>query len=215
MNKRDVARTFVTQAAMSAEVSYSRVVCVPGSQGVWEGRPRSKFRVDLQNALCLQCKTSFIQLSPVYQASACAVRQQLFEQCLSKARSSKLVVTGHSEGGARVLQALCNPRIAAKIASVILVSPAYALRSVGAVDVKKAVLCAQQADIQILVLDTEHGWGGEQQRYQWPLTRGILCQAIDTTPNWDRILLQESWHSLRRGAGDRAVAAVVSWLQRQ
>lgn len=194
-------------------VSYPRLLLIPGSSGVWSGRPPSSFRIDLQAHLETLLQTHSLRLPSPYSALACSARQENVEHVIATARHPAQIWVGHSEGGARLLHALRNPQAASRLQALVLISPAYAIRSVGAVDVDAAIATLKKHNVRVLLVNTEHGFAGSDAQYKWPGTRGKLAKAMRLNPNWHSTVVEQSYHSLRHGQGQAALYAIVHWIQ--
>ena len=201
----------VVRAAMVGVVQYARLVLVPGSSGSWDGSPRSPFRAELRGSLERELSTSSVSLGAGYAAGGCAARQSSLERTLRRLRTGSGVAIGHSEGCARLLHALRDRRNAAKLHTLVLISPAYALRSVGAVDVEAMLRVAGGEVSRLLLVDTELGFGGSAPEYAWPGTRGLLADAVRSNPRWQRCVVAGASHSLRHGGAGAAERAIVEW----
>jgi len=198
---------------MAIAVDYKRLALVPGTSGTWEGKPTSAFRTTLQRRLESELHARSLSLPHGYQSMECAARQGALERAMRSMLHRKQVWVGHSEGGARILHALRDPSIASRLQAVVLVSPAYALWCSGSVDVDAALETLRLHSVRVLLLDTETGFGGQEQRYAWPSTRGKLTAAIFSNPLWQQKTVVGAHHSLRRGYADTAVEAVTTWAR--
>lgn len=199
------------KCAMSV-ISYRRLLLVPGSSGVWDGKPPSSFRIALQAQLETLLQTESLRLHAHYNALACNARQANVEHTIATARHSAQIWVGHSEGGARLLHALRNPHAASHLTALVLVSPAYAIKSVGAVDVDAAIQTLELHNVRVLLVDTEHGFAGSSVKYKWPNTRGKLAKAMRLNPSWHSTVVKHSYHSLRKGQAEAALHEIVHWI---
>ena len=194
-------------------VSYRRLLLVPGSSGVWAGKQPSAFRLTLEAQLQALLQTQVLSLDADYSDASCQLRQQSVERVISTARHSNQIWVGHSEGGARLLHALRNLKAGSRLQALILISPAYAIRSVGAVDVSAAIQTLQAHSVRVLLLDTELGFGGNDIKYTWSTTRGELTHAVRLDQRWTHAVIKNSHHSLRKGKAHKATDTIVRWLQ--
>tara|TARA_Y100001958_G_scaffold88624_1_gene60239 strand:- start:869 stop:1504 length:636 start_codon:yes stop_codon:yes gene_type:complete len=136
-----------------------KVLLVPNSDGNWNTTDKFPFHKHLYNFAITNVQNTIAYGDSTEHDD----RQQKLYDVLKN--NNFEVMIGHSEGGARVLHcAAANKLYSVKY--IILVSPAYSTNYLGGVDIDSAI--KNLKNISVFLIDTDTGWGGNHEEYQWP-----------------------------------------------